>query len=187
MPFLALLFSKVSITKILEYFLAAACLSAAFFSGYQIGMHKARIAESALKSLQDSYASATKSYNVVTEGLRSDLTTIQVKYVADMERLRQQQSQYQSEWALNLSKKDAIIANLKKKQGVNGSLLDELTKKLNAATSPEEKARLEAQVTELKAQLDRDRERLQGLECLTVEIPEEYVETLNGMKRGIEN
>lgn len=149
--------------------------------GYFIGNHKALVAEKALNkdvtigkiqdTTHDQLVAALKAQNLQ---LSADYNALQAKGQAD-------KLASDAKWQAAVAKQSLALDLATKNSSQAQVQVNTLKAALFLAMTPDEKALLQKQLDGAQAQLVELQARTDGLKCLAVPIPQEYLDAVNSV------
>lgn len=147
--------------------------------GYFIGHHGAISAEKALSNDVTIGKVLDTSHDQLVNQLRLQLKQISTDYQALAEKSKATQAASDAQWQKTIAQKDLAVQLATKNLTQAQVQVNTLKASLFLATTPDEKAALQAQLDGAQKQLNELQARTDGLKCLSVAIPQEYIDAVN--------
>lgn len=152
--------------------------------GYFIGHHGALSAEKALNNDVTIGKVQDAEHDQLVEQLRTQLTQISSDYQALAAKDKATQAASDSQWQQTIAQKNLAIELATKNSTQAQVQVNTLKAALFLAMTPEEKAALQQQLDGAQQQLYVLQSRTDGLKCLSIPIPQEYLEAANSASSG---
>jgi len=158
-------------------FVVVFALGSAF--GYGISNHFAQADKKIIAHDVDIGKIQDKTHDQLVADLRAQNAQLQKAW--DTERAASQAAKQASDtqWKQTVAQKDAALDAATKNSVKAQVQVNSLKSALFLATSPEEKQALQKQLDDAQKQVTELREREDGLKCLSVPIPKEYLDAAN--------
>ena len=158
---------------------ALVALLAAGWGGYKWGSHDLDVVKGQLEDVRKTAKLVKESDDEFRKRLDKELATQAQSHDAKMAELKQRDAKDIAalQAAKNQAEKNA--AAFRSQAGTAAGRADALQKQLQAATTPEEKARLQKALAEAIAARDLALARAGGEDCLKLPVPTEIVKSLN--------
>lgn len=136
-------------------------------------------AETSLRELKDTQDLQQKHYDKMVSIYQSQIATIEKTSNESLAKSTQDFEDYKQTQEKNLAEKDAVIATLSKQVSSRENNISKLKSDLGAAKDATERAQIQARIAAEQKEVDASKIRLQGLGCLSVPVPKEYLDNLN--------
>lgn len=151
------------------------------YLGYLFGHHGAVAAEAALaKDVATGKVQVAADQQLITS-LKASNTSIQASYDAAQTKNKTDAAASDANWQARLAQQ-GVALNLATKNSTSAQVnVNSLKAALFLAMTPDEKALLQKQLDGAQAQLVELQARTDGLKCLSVPIPKEYLDATNGV------
>lgn len=162
----------ILISCIISFFLGG-------LGGWKISSGKTEAARAELASVRLAADLAKQYFEKESAKLKQETLEIQAKAKLELDIAQSNLDSFQKQNAVNIARKNTEIQNLKSLVSAGEKDLLTLKENLVSATSDAEKARLLAEIVKKEKEVLESRLRGQGLECLSVPIPEEFLLNLN--------
>ena len=161
---------------------AVLSLAGGTYLGYELAVGRAIKAETSLELLKASAKNLQKEADSKAKAFEESLAKVQADSKAVLAGYAKDMTTYKDAQVQLVAQKDAKIKTLQGSISLKEQDLASLKTRLASAVSDKERAELQASITLQEKALLEERLRKQGLECLTVPVPQEYLDNLNKLK-----
>lgn len=151
------------------------------FIGWKIGSADVTKYKAQIELIQTQASLAKDRFEKDKAELERKTLEVQAEAKTKIEAVQSSLRNYEATSAQLSARKDTEIKTLKSLISKGKLEIAELESAVNSADSSAERTALEAEVTRLKTLLQNQENRAKGLECLTVPVPEEYLNNLNSI------
>lgn len=147
--------------------------------GYFIGNHKAQAVEKQLDHDQVVGKVQDVAHDQLVAQLKAQNEQTQKDFAAYKAENEAKAAAAEAQWKQTIAQKDQALALATQNSTHAQVQVNDLKAKLFLATTPEEKAALQKQLDTAQTQLAALQARTDGLKCLDVPIPKEYIDAVN--------
>jgi hypothetical protein len=165
----------------IKLIIGAALFLAGSAAGYKWEESKYLKTKNQLDLVIESEKAAKLAYDKAMLALKQNIADLQLQSNKQLQDYEDKFSLYKKNQDKYLARKNDEIAQLKIIVSSHQTKITLLKTQLSMAVTPEEKAELQAKITEQQLLLDRAQIREEGLSCLATPIPEEYITNLNSL------
>lgn len=150
--------------------------------GYELALGRAQKAESELKVLHISHKALQDQADIKAKEFQGTLEKLQAESKEVISSLSKSAKEYKQTQTQLLAQKDEKIRQLQSSISTKTTDLLDLKSRLDKATTDKERAELRAEIAEQEKLLTKESLQKQGLECLNIPVPQEYLDNLNKLK-----
>ena len=154
-------------------------LLAAVWGGYKWGSHDVDVVKQQLTQLRDTAKLVKESDEDFRKRLDKELAAQAKDHDVRMAELKERDAKDLASLQAAKTQADKTAAALRAQAGASAGRIDALQKQLQAAGSPEEKARLQKELDAANAARDLALRQASGVDCLKLPVPAEIVRSLN--------
>ena len=151
-----------------------------FSCGFWVGSRGKAAAEAALLHVQQIAQVEKKDLDAKVKDLSAFNESLSGVLALEKQESARLAAEREREWAKQTQAKDATIAKLKANSKASTETLNKLMALRAAETDPLKMKALDLQIAALNGDIQSSNAQVQGLECLTVPIPGEYLNLVNG-------
>lgn len=148
-------------------------------TGWTVGSWSGRDARQALAKAKDLGEQAQTEHDKAVKALNQRIASMTADFERDSKKLADDHASAKAELSAALANRDQRIADLVRTRGGAQSQIAALRQAASSASvSPEERLRLQAEITRLQQQVADQQTLIAGLECSKVQVPAELLAPL---------